>query len=292
MAHPRVQELTDRGQSIWQDDIARSMITSGALARTIEEVGIRGLTSNPTIFEKAISSGSDYDDANCRELQQRHSSAAETFEALEITDLQNACDLFRPLYDATNGRDGFCSIEVFPDAARDADATRAQAQGLWLAVDRPNLMVKIPGTVEGAPVIKEMIAEGININVTLLFSLEAYERVAWAFVEGLEMRQAADLPVSGIASVASFFVSRVDSLVDKLLDEKIAADPGNTAKGEALKGKIAVANARLAYEKFGEIFHGVASSPCAVLAPTPNVHSGPAPAPRTRPIPTRSTSTP
>jgi transaldolase len=253
MAHPRVQELTDRGQSIWQDDIARSMITSGALARTIEEVGIRGLTSNPTIFEKAISSGTDYD-AQIAESIANGLSAAETFAALEVTDLQNACDLFRPLYDSTNGRDGFCSIEVFPDAARNADATRAQTRALWEAVGRPNLMVKIPGTVEGAAVIQEMIAAGININITLLFSIEAYERVAWAFVQGLELRQAAGLPVSGIASVASFFVSRVDTLVDNLLDEKIAADPANTAKYEALKGKIAIANAKIAYEKFGEIF--------------------------------------
>lgn len=253
MVHPRVQALTDQGQSIWQDDIARAMLTSGALARTIDEVGIRGLTSNPTIFEKAISGGSDYD-AQIAESIAAGLSAAETFEALEIADLQAACDLFRPLYDATNGHDGFCSIEVFPDAARDADATREQTRRLWASVNRPNLMVKIPGTVEGAPVIKEMIAAGININVTLLFSLEAYERVAWAFVEGLEIRQAAGKPVSGIASVASFFVSRVDALVDKLLDEKIVADPANAARYEALKGKIAVANAKLAYEKFGEIF--------------------------------------
>ena len=254
MVHPRVQELTDRGQSIWQDDIARSMLTSGQLANTINDVGIRGLTSNPTIFEKAIASGDAYD-AQIVELISAGKSAGETFEALEVSDLQAACDLFRPLYDQTNGRDGFCSIEVFPDAARDADLTREQARRLWAEVDRPNLMVKIPGTFEGAPVIAEMIAEGININITLLFSLESYERVAWAYVQGLERRIASELPVTNVASVASFFVSRVDTLVDKLLDEKIAADPANAARYNALKGKIAVANAQLAYEKFGEIFH-------------------------------------
>src|SRR4051812_16569806 len=189
MAHPRVEELTKQGQSIWQDDIARSMLISGKLATTIGDVGIRGLTSNPTIFEKAISSGSDYD-AQIAECISNGMDASATFEALEVKDLQDACDLFRPLYDATDGRDGFCSIEVFPDAARNADATREQARRLWSEVNRPNLMVKIPGTVEAAPVIAEMIAAGININITLLFSIEAYERVAWAYVEGMEQRMA------------------------------------------------------------------------------------------------------
>jgi transaldolase len=253
MPHPRVQELTDRGQSIWQDDIARSMLISGKLAQTIRDIGIRGLTSNPTIFEKAISSGSDYD-AQIADLFGQGKSAAEVFERLEVSDLQNACDLFLPLYESTNGRDGFCSIEVFPNAARDANETREQTVRLWNEVNRPNLMVKIPGTVEGVPVIEEMIAAGININITLLFSIESYERVAWAYVQGLELRQAAGLPLSGVASVASFFVSRVDTLVDKMLDEKIASDPANSARYVALKGKIAVANAKLAYEKFGEIF--------------------------------------
>jgi transaldolase len=246
MANARVADLTAHGQSIWQDDIARSMLTSGKLATMINDIGIRGLTSNPTIFEKAIAGGSDYD-TQISELLSEGKSAAEIFETVEIADLQDACDLFRPLYDATNGGDGYCSIEVFPDAARDADSTREQARRLWATVNRPNLMVKIPGTVEGAPVIAEMIAEGININVTLLFSLEAYERVAWAYIEGLENRHAAGKPVDRVASVASFFVSRVDSLVDKLLEDK-----GD--EFAHLKGKIAVANAKLAYAKFQEIF--------------------------------------
>ena len=168
--------------------------------------------------------------------------------------MQNALDLFRPIYDESGGRDGFCSIEVFPDAARDQNATREQTRRLWSEVNRPNLMVKIPGTVEGAPVVAEMTAEGKNINITLLFSIAAYERVAWAYIEGLEKRHAAGEQIDNIASVASFFVSRVDTLVDKMLDEKIASDPGNRAKYEALKGKIAVANAKLAYAKYQEIF--------------------------------------
>jgi transaldolase len=253
VAHPKVEALLKQGQSIWQDDIARSMLTTGKLASTIKDVGVRGLTSNPTIFEKAISGGTDYD-AQISELLGEGKAAQDIFEALEVSDLQGALDLFRPIYDQSEGRDGFCSIEVFPDAARDANQTRIQTRRLWDEVNRPNLMVKIPGTAEGAPVVGEMLAQGININITLLFSIAAYERVAWAYVEALEKRQAAGQPIDRIASVASFFVSRVDTLVDKMLDEKIAADPTNTAKYEALKGKIAVANAKLAYAKYQEIF--------------------------------------
>jgi transaldolase len=255
MAHPKVEALTKQGQSIWQDDIARSMLISGKLNKTIEEVGIRGLTSNPTIFEKAISGGTDYD-AQISELLGDGKSPAEIFEAVEVKDLQDALDLFRPLYDSTDGADGFCSIEVFPDAARNAEATREQTRRLWNEVNRPNLMVKIPGTVEGAPVVAEMIAEGININITLLFSLDAYERVAWAYIDGLEKRHAAGKPIARVASVASFFVSRVDTLVDKMLDANIASNPDKAADYEALKGKIAIANAKLAYAKYQEIFGG------------------------------------
>ena len=253
MAHPRVEALTKQGQSIWQDDIARSMLLSGSLKKTIEEVGIRGLTSNPTIFEKAISGGTDYDEQISGLLEQGK-NPSDIFEALEVQDLQGALDLFRPLYDTTEGRDGFCSIEVFPDAAREPNATREQTRRLWGEVNRPNLMVKIPGTAEAVPVIAEMIAEGININITLLFAVESYERVAWAYIEGIEKRHAAGRPIDRIASVASFFVSRVDTLVDKLLDEKIATDSANAEQYLALKGKIAVANAKLAYAKYQEIF--------------------------------------
>ncbi|HQY31938.1 MAG TPA: transaldolase, partial [Thermomicrobiales bacterium] len=208
---------------------------------------------NPTIFEKAIT-GSDAYDAQIATGIANGLGASAIFESLEVKDLQDACDLFRPLYDATNGQDGFCSIEVFPDAARDPHATREQTQRLWSEVNRPNLMVKIPGTVEAAPVIAEMIAKGININITLLFSLVAYERVAWAFIEGLEARVAAGQPIAHVSSVASFFVSRVDTLVDKQLDVRIAADPAKASRAEALKGKIAIANAKLAYEQFNAIF--------------------------------------
>jgi transaldolase len=254
--------LLAEGQSVWQDDISREMFASGFLRRQIEEVGVRGLTSNPTIFEKAISSGSAYDEDVLRLLREGKDARA-IFEAVAVDDLQHALDLFRPIYDESGGRDGFCSIEVSPGAARDPDATRIEARHLWETVARPNLLVKIPGTAEGAVVIEEMLAAGVNINITLLFSIENYERVALAYVSALEQRLAAGQPIDRIASVASFFVSRVDTLVDKLLEEKIAS-AGSEAERERLRGlmgKAAVANAKLAYVKFKEIFEGPRFAP-------------------------------
>jgi transaldolase len=253
----RVSHLLDQGQSIWQDDISRAQITSGSLAAMIEDVGIRGVTSNPTIFEKAIAAGSDYD-AQIAELSKGDLSTAEIFEQLAVTDIRNACDVFRPIYDLSDGADGFVSIEVAPDLARDAEGTREATRRLWKAIDRPNLMIKIPGTVEGAPVVREMLAEGININITLLFSIEAYERVANAYLDAIEQRVAEGKPVDHVASVASFFVSRVDVLVDRLLNEKIAdtEDPRDKKAIEELRGKAAVANAKLAYALFEELFSG------------------------------------
>lgn len=242
----RIDALLKQGQSVWQDDISRDMIRSGEIQRIID-TGIRGLTSNPSIFEKAIASGNAYDD-DVRRLAREGKNASQIFQTLAVKDIQDTCDLFLPVYQASNGTDGFVSIEVSPGAARDAARTRIEARELWAAVNRPNVMIKIPGTVEGTPVIEEMIAEGININVTLLFSIDAYDRVARAYVNGLDARKAAGKPINQVASVASFFVSRVDSLIDKLLDEK-GADA-------TLKGKAAVANAKLAYERFGEIFSG------------------------------------
>jgi transaldolase len=254
--NPRVAALLEQGQSIWQDDIARSMLSGGSLASMIEDVGVRGVTSNPTIFEKAISGGTDYDE-QIAALIKEGKSAADIFLAVSVDDIRNACDLFRPLYDASEGGDGFVSIEVEPSLARDAKGTRDQVRQLWEAVDRPNLMVKIPGTLEGAPIVEEMLAEGKNINITLLFSIEAYERVANAYIAALETRLAAGLPIDRIASVASFFVSRVDTAVDNLLDEKIAAagEAGQKQRLESLKGKSAVANAKLAYDLFKDLFH-------------------------------------
>jgi transaldolase len=253
----RVAQLLDQGQSIWQDDISRGQITGGSLAAMIEDVGVRGVTSNPTIFEKAIAGSSDYD-AQIAELSKGDLSTAEIFEQLAVTDIRNACDVFRPIYDLSNGGDGFVSIEVAPDLARDAEGTREATRRLWKEVDRPNLMIKIPGTVEGAPVVREMLAEGININITLLFSIDAYKRVANAYLDAVEERVTNGKPVDRLASVASFFVSRVDTLADRLLNEKIAdtEDPRDKKALEELRGKVAVANAKLAYALFEELFSG------------------------------------
>lgn len=254
MADNKIKQLAELGQSIWQDDISREMLQDGSLKRAIEETGIRGVTSNPTIFQKAIAAGDTYD----AELQAALASgkdAAGAFQVVAEKDIQDACDLFRPLYDQTGGEDGFVSLEVLPSLARDTEGTLANARMLWNAVDRPNLMIKVPGTVEGKPAVQTLLTEGINVNITLLFSLENYEAVARAYIDALKARHEAGLPVDHVASVASFFVSRVDTLADKLIDEKIASGEGDTATLESLKGKVAIANAKLAYETFEQLFH-------------------------------------
>ena len=258
MAANRITELfLQEGQSAWQDDISRDMLNQGAIAKAITETGIRGLTSNPTIFEKAIAAGNAYDDS-VTALVAQGLADADIFESVAVADIQAACDLFRDLYDSSNGGDGFVSIEVSPLGARDAERTAADARRLWQSVNRPNLMVKIPGTIEGSPVIQQMLDEGININVTLLFSVEAYERVARAYIDALTARHARGEAIDRIASVASFFVSRVDALVDKQLDAltDATADEAKKAELTALKGKAAIANAKLAYKAFQDLFAG------------------------------------
>jgi transaldolase len=258
MTDNRIKQLfREEGQSAWQDDISRDMLNEGSIRTAIEETGIRGLTSNPTIFEKAIAAGSAYDE-EIGGLLERDLDAHAIFETVAVRDIQGATDLFRTIYESSEGGDGFVSIEVSPLAARDPAVTTADARRLWSAVDRPNLMVKIPGTVEAVPIIQQMLTEGININITLLFSVAAYERVARAYISALAARQAAGQPIDRIASVASFFVSRVDTLVDKLLDEKIAATGDATQKGwlQSLKGKAAIANAKIAYQSFERLFSG------------------------------------
>lgn len=247
MPHPLL-ELRRLGQSPWHDNIHRELLTSGKLAAMIADGDITGLTSNPTIFEQAIAKSSDYD-ADLERLARAGKSAAEIFDQLSIDDIRNACDLFAGVYRESGGKDGFCSIEVGPRHANDTQTTIREAKRLWETVDRPNLMVKIPATREGVPAIEESIAAGININVTLIFSLERYEEVMDAHIRGLIRRAEASQPVDRIASVASFFVSRVDTAVDKLLDEKIAAG-GDRATLDALKGKAAIANAKLANQAF------------------------------------------
>lgn len=243
---------TEHDQSVWQDDISRDMLQQGILQQQIDETGIRGVTSNPTIFQKAISAGQAYDE-DITSLLGEGKSPAQIFQSVAVDDIRDACDLFRPIYDESDGADGFVSIEVLPALARDAERTLENARELWKAVDRPNLMVKVPGTDEGVAAIETLLTDGININITLLFSLDNYERVAEAYIAALEARHAQGKPVDRVASVASFFVSRVDTLADKKLDEK-AAEGVDQEKICALKGKVAVANAQLAYEKFENLF--------------------------------------
>jgi transaldolase/glucose-6-phosphate isomerase len=245
----QLKELAAVGQSIWLDNIRRSMFASGELQRLID-LGLRGMTSNPTIFEKATGSGSDYDE-QLRTLVDE-SDPIKVFEAIAIRDIRSACDLFHPVWETTKGLDGYVSLEVSPTLARDTEGTIDAARRLWGEVNRPNLMIKIPGTAEGMPAIKATIAAGINVNVTLLFSVDRYEAAATAYIEGLEERAAKGEPIDRIASVASFFVSRIDTAVDKQLQALI--DKGNRL--EHLLGKAAIANTKLAYQRFMKLFGG------------------------------------
>ncbi|HLN97318.1 MAG TPA: transaldolase [Pyrinomonadaceae bacterium] len=242
-----LKQLQDCGQSIWLDYIRRDLITSGEFQRLVEEDGVHGVTSNPTIFDKAIEAGTAYDDALRLLLSTDPDRDAQTlFESLEIQDLQMAADILRPVYDQTEGADGFVSIEVSPRLAYDTQGSIAEARRLWKAVNRPNLMVKIPSTVPGVQAVEILIAEGINVNITLMFSLAHYEAVAQAYLRGLK-RNAKPHQVS---SVASFFVSRVDTEVDRALETI------GTPEALSLRGKIAIANARVVYRRFREIFLG------------------------------------
>jgi transaldolase/glucose-6-phosphate isomerase len=248
------------GQSVWLDFIRRSLLASGELKRMVDEDGLGGVTSNPAIFEKAIDGSNDYAAAIQQIADERPGlSAKDVYEQLAIEDIQHAADVLRSVHDAANAHDGFVSLEVSPDLANDTDGTLREARALWKAVARPNVMIKVPATAAGVPAIKTLISEGINVNVTLLFDRSAYERVARAFIEGLSTRAAAGQPLAGIASVASFFVSRIDTAVDAQLDAKIKAASGpDKARLEALLGKVAIANAKLAYQSYKAIFAGPA----------------------------------
>jgi transaldolase len=243
MSNP-LKELHDAGVSTWLDYIDRTMLRNGDLKNRLESDQLTGMTSNPSIFEKALAEGNAYDDQlNTADTSK---TAMEVFELLATTDVRDACDIFRPIYDHTNGYDGYVSIEVSPGAANDARATISEAQRLWAEVDRPNVMIKIPGTVEGATAVRQATAAGINVNITLLFAIDAYARVIDAYMAGLEDRVKEGKDISKIHSVASFFVSRVDSEVDKRLGDK----------NPELHGKAAIANAQLAYRLFQEKFSG------------------------------------
>ncbi|HMF91143.1 MAG TPA: transaldolase [Candidatus Angelobacter sp.] len=247
--------LQRAGQSVWLDYIRRNLLTSGELKRLIEQDGLRGMTSNPSIFEKAIAGSSDYADI-LAQLHAQNLIAAEIFERIAVRDIQDAADLLRPVYETTKRRDGYVSLEVSPTLARNTPGTVEEARRLWKAVARENIMIKVPGTPEGVPAIRQLIGEGINVNVTLLFSQEAHVRVAEAYIEGLEACQAAGNDVSKIAGVASFFVSRIDTLVDAKLSAKLknssSRQEGNLLN--SLLGKVAIANAKQAYRKYEELF--------------------------------------
>ena len=249
----RIQKIHELGQSIWYDNIQRRLIQNGMLKDLIDHGQIYGITSNPSIFQKAIADSTDYDDA-ITPLKITGSTAEEAFYSLAIEDIQSAADLFSSLYESSGGQDGYVSLEVNPHLARDTEATIKEAELLWIKVNRPNLMVKIPATKEGLPAIRSCIAKGLNINVTLIFSNERYSEVMKAYLAGLEDRLAQGLPLDRIASVASFFVSRVDTKVDAALNR--LSDDGIISPEVChdLQGKAAVANSRIAYQLFRKVF--------------------------------------
>jgi transaldolase len=256
MANP-LKQLSKYGQSVWYDNLNRELVDSGALQRMVDKDNVTGGTSNPSIFEKAVSAGTTYD-AHIGELVGQEKSLPEIYDALTVKDIQLCCDIFHPVYDATKAGDGYSSLEVSPTIAYDTQMTTRDAKRLFAAVGRANAMIKIPGTPAGLPAIEECLTEGVNINITLLFGVDNYEQVAKAYIRALEKRQAAGRPIDRIASVASFFVSRVDSAVDAQLEEKIAAAKSESDRQELreLLGKAGVANAKIAYARFKEIFSG------------------------------------
>src|SRR6201998_2811862 len=252
------KELEKHGQAVWLDFLARGFVANGDLKKLIDTDGVKGVTSNPSIFEKAIGSSDEYDGAIGQALKKGDRPVAELFEHLAVEDIQHAADVLRPVYDRLDGHDGFVSLEVSPYLAMDTKGTVAEARKLWKDVGRKNLMVKVPATPEGLPAIEQLTGEGISINITLLFSQKVYLQVAEAYLKGLEKYVAKGGDPSHVASVASFFVSRIDTLVDKHLDEKIAKAnvPSEKERLAALKGKVAIANAKMAYQDYKHLFAG------------------------------------
>ncbi|ASC72720.1 Transaldolase [Halomicronema hongdechloris C2206] len=246
--------LKEYGQSLWMDYLSRSIIETGELKQRIDNQGLAGITSNPSIFEKSIRSDDRYQ-PDIQQGIQNEWTAEQIYQSLAFEDVRRACDELRPVYNATDGADGYVSIEVSPHLARDIAGTMAEARRFFATVDRDNVMIKIPGTLEGLGAIEQAITEGINVNVTLLFSVEMYTQAAWAYIRGLEKRAELGRPIDRIASVASFFLSRIDTKVDDRLAAKLEqADGERQQRLEALRGRIAIANAKLAYQRFQELF--------------------------------------
>ena len=251
-----LQGLQEYGQSVWLDYIRRDLMENGELRRLIADDGLRGMTSNPAIFEKAMADSTLYDTAFAA-MPDRSANTKARYEHVALRDIQQAADTLRPVYDSTQRRDGYVSLEVSPYLAHDTAATLAEARRLWAAVGRDNVMIKVPGTPEGIPAVEQLISEGLNINVTLLFAQEVYERVAEAFICGIEKRAAAGKDVRHVASVASFFISRIDTLVDAQLSARVKNATGSERdRLQSLLGKVAIANGKLTYERYGKIFSG------------------------------------
>lgn len=250
----RMKKLLDCGQSYWLDNLTREMIESGELERRVAEEGLRGVTSNPKTFADSVNSGTLYDEDIARMARDGDSDLV-IYETLMIDDVRRGCDILKPVFESSEGRDGFVSIEVDPRLARQTEATLDSARMLWKRVDRPNVMVKIPGTREGLPAIEEALFEGINVNITLLFSHARYRRVVARYLQALDRRRRAGKPISRVASVASFFLSRIDVLVDELLEHRLLPDCSEHI-AKTLQGKAAIAQARLAYGSFREAFSG------------------------------------
>jgi transaldolase len=253
MSSNPLQRLGALGQSVWLDYIRRDLIASGGLRRLIEEDGLRGMTSNPSIFEKAIADSHDYDE-DIRAMALTGEGVKAIYETLSQRDVQSAADEFRPLYDKIDGKDGYVSLEVNPHLAHDTKGTIDEARRLWTALNRPNVFIKVPATTEGLPAIQQLIGEGISVNVTLLFGLPRYRNVAEAYIAGIEARVAQGKPVKHLASVASFFVSRMDALVDPLLEQLIAQDGEKAELAKKAHGQVAISSAKVAYQTYKEIF--------------------------------------
>jgi transaldolase len=248
-----LRQLETLGQSIWLDYIRRDLIAGGELRRLIEEDGLRGMTSNPSIFEKAIADSHDYDE-DIRAMARAGKDTKAIYETLSQRDVQNAADEFRPLYDRTDGKDGYVSLEVNPHLAHDTNGTTEEARRLWAALSRPNVFIKVPATAEGLRAIQQLISEGINVNVTLLFGLPRYRQVVEAYVAGIEARAAQGKAVKHVASVASFFVSRIDAMVDPLLEKLITQGGEEADLAKKVRGQVAIASAKVAYQIYKEIF--------------------------------------
>lgn len=245
-----LRELVDQGQSVWLDFIDRGFLKNGELKRLIDEDGIAGVTSNPAIFEKAIGHSGAYDNQLASDLERGIDDAISLYEELAIADIRTAADLLAPVYRYRGGTDGYVSIEVSPEIADDTQATIEEARRLWAMIERPNLMVKVPATDAGVPAIRQLIEDGLNINVTLLFAVERYEEVLEAYVSGLEARASHGHPIDQVTGVASFFVSRIDTIVDQQIDDRIMRRDAQSEELRVLRGKIAIANAKLAYQHY------------------------------------------